>query len=364
MPHRQDGVVNKLVLAGLVVGASACGSGAAAPPAGGGRGPQGPAPVEVVVAWADTVVDAVVATGQVEAMQHIELRPDVEGRIVEILVREGGPVAEGAPLFRIDDSELRAQVARAEANRDLARQGVERTRALAAERAVSPAELERTEATFRSTQAELDLLSLRLERTIVRAPFAGVAGQRLVSLGDFVNSSSRLVVLQTVNPQRASFQVPERFAERLALGQTVVFRVAALPGREFSGVVDFVDPVVQLPGRTITIKARVANPRRELSAGMFIEARLVIATRPDATVLPEDAIQPLQGSNLVWLVADGRVTQREVELGVRTPGFVEVIGVAPGEQVVVSGGERLTVGGEVRATVVERRPASGREPQP
>jgi len=158
--------------------------------------------------------------------------------------------------------------------------------------------------------------------------------------------------------------VPERFAERLELGQTVVFRVAALPGREFSGVVDFVDPVVQLPGRTITIKARVANPRRELSAGMFIEARLVIATRPDATVLPEDAIQPLQGSNLVWLVADGRVTQREVELGVRTPGFVEVIGVAPGEQVVVSGGERLTIGGEVRATVVERRPASGREPRP
>jgi membrane fusion protein (multidrug efflux system) len=358
------GFVNKLYLVGLLVGSAACGSGDATPAAGGGRGPEGPASVEVVVAWADTVVDAVVATGQIEALQHIELRPDVDGRIVEILVQEGGPVAAGAPLFRIDDSELRAQVARSEANRDLARQAVDRARAMAAERAVSPAELERTEATFRSAQAELDLLALRLERTLVRAPFGGVAGQRLVSLGDYVTSASRLVVLQTVNPQRASFQVPERYAEQLALGQTVVFRVAALPGREFSGVVDFVDPVVQLPGRTITIKARVANPRRELSAGMFIEARLVIATRPDATVLPEDAIQPLQGSNMVWLVADGRVTQREVELGVRTPGFVEVRGVQPGEQVVVSGGERLRIGGEVRATVVERRPTSGREPQP
>jgi len=316
----------------------------------------------VVVAWADTVVDAITATGQVEAVQSIELRPEVDGRIVEIMVREGGAVAEGAGLFRIDDKELQAQVARAEATRDLARQAAERTRQLAAERASTTAEMERTEASLRSAQADLDLLSLRLERTVVRAPFAGVAGQRLVSLGDYVNSNSRLVVLQTVDPQRASFQVPERFAEQLALNQVVDFRVAALPGREFRGVVDFIDPVVQLPGRTITIKARVANPRRELSAGMFIEARLVIATRPDAIVVPEDAIQPLQGTNAVWIVADGTVTRREVELGVRTPGFVEVRGVAAGEQVVVSGGERLQNGAAVIATVVERRQVSGREP--
>lgn len=344
---------------------AACGSGSAAPAAaggGGGRGPQGPAAVEVVVAWTDTVVDAVTATGQVEAMQSIELRPEVDGRIVEILVREGGPVAEGAALFRIDDKELQAQVARAEATRDLARQAAERTRLLAAERASTTAEMERTEASLRSAQADLDLLALRLERTLVRAPFAGVAGQRLVSLGDYVNSSSRLVVLQTVDPQRASFQVPERFADRLALNQAVEFLVAALPGREFRGVVDFVDPVVQLPGRTITIKARVPNPRRELSAGMFIEARLVIATRPDAVVVPEDAIQPLQGTNAVWIVADGKVTRREVELGVRTPGFVEVRGVAAGEQVVVSGGERLQNGAAVVTTMVERRQVSGREP--
>ncbi|MDZ4674182.1 MAG: efflux RND transporter periplasmic adaptor subunit [Gemmatimonadota bacterium] len=356
--------MRQIGMVGACLALAACGNGAATPAAGGagGRGPQGPVPVEVVVAWADTVVDAVAATGQVEAMQSIELRPEVDGRIVEILVREGGPVAQGAALFRIDDQELKAQVARAEATRDLARQGAERTRSLAAERASTTAELERTEASLRSAQADLDLLSLRLARTVVRAPFTGVAGQRLVSLGDYVNSSSRMVVLQTVDPQRASFQVAERFAEQLALGQIVDFRVAALPGREFRGVVDFVDPVVQLPGRTITIKARVANPRRELSAGMFIEARLVVATRPDATVVPEDAIQPLQGTNAVWIVADGKVTRREIELGVRTPGFVEVRGVQPGEQVVVSGGERLQNGGAVVVTVVERRQVSGREP--
>src|ERR1041385_2907168 len=105
---------------------------------------------------------------------------------------------------------------------------------------------------MRSTQAALDLLQLRLDRTVVRAPFSGVTGQRLVSLGDYVNNSTRLITLQTVNPQRASFQVPERYADQLRVGQKVLFRVAALPGRDFTGTVDFVDPLVQLPGRTIT----------------------------------------------------------------------------------------------------------------
>ena len=148
---------------------------------------------------------------------------------------------------------------------------------------------------MRSTQASLDLLQLRLDRTIVRAPFAGVAGQRLASLGDYVNNSTRLITLQTVNPQRAAFQVPERYADQLKVGQKVLFRVAALAGRDFSGQVDFVDPRVQLPGRTITVKALAPNPKRELQSGMFIEARLETAVRPSATVIPEDAVSPCRG---------------------------------------------------------------------
>ena len=128
----------------------------------------------------------------------------------------------------------------------------------------------------------------------------------------------------------------------------MTFRVAALPGREFTGVVDFVDPVVQLPGRTITVKAVVPNPKRELQAGMFIDARLATAVRPNAVVVPEDAVLPLQGSNFVWVVKDGKATRRQVVLGVRTPGFVETkSGVEAGEQVVVGGQERLSEGAPV-----------------
>jgi membrane fusion protein (multidrug efflux system) len=323
--------------------------------AGGARGGPPAMPVEVALARTDTVVDAILATGQVEALQSIELRPDIEGRISEILVREGALVTRGAPLFKVDDAELKAQVARAEADRDLARQSLTRTRELLGQKASSQAELERAEATARSSEAQLDLLKVRLARTLVRAPFTGVVGQRFVSLGDYVTSDTRLVSLQTVSPQRASFQVPERYAVELKVGQQVTFRVAALRGKEFTGRVDFVDPVVQLPGRTITVKAVVPNPRRELQSGMFIEARLATAVRPSAVVIPEDAVIALQGSTFVWIIEQGKATRRQVDLGVRTPGFVEArTGVDSADQVVVGGQERLGEGAPVTAKVVER----------
>jgi membrane fusion protein (multidrug efflux system) len=338
--------------------AAACSDAKGGPGGGPGGGGPPPMPVEVAVAIRDTVVDAIQATGQIEAVQAIELRPEVEGRITHIFVRDGQEVSRGTALFKVDDAELQAQVARAEADRQLARQALERTRQLIAENASSAADLERAQATASSADAAYDLLKTRLDRTVVRAPFAGVAGRRLVSLGTFVNGQTPLIALQTVNPQYAVFQVPERYAERLERGQLVSFQVAALPGRNFSGEVVFVNPVVELPSRTILIKATVPNPQRQLAAGMFIEARLATEIRPAAVIVPEDAVLPLQGANYVWVVQDSnKVDRREVTLGVRTAGWVEVQGggVEAGDQVVVGGIERLFPGATVMAQVVERR---------
>ncbi len=363
--------MKRLTLMLLAAVAGACGGSTAAPPAGGagggarGGGRGGPVPVEVVQVQADTVVDAITATGQIEPLQSIQLRPEVDGRLVEILVREGAEVAKGRPLFRVDDGELKAQVARAQADRDLAQQALTRTRALLADKAAAPADVERAEAQMRSTQAGLDLLELRLDRTVVRAPFSGVTGQRLASLGDYLNNSTRLITLQTFNPQRAVFQVPERYAERLKLGQKVLFRVAALSGRDFEGTVDFVDPLVQLPSRTITIKALVSNSTRELQAGMFIEARLETATRPTALVIPEEAVSPFAGAMFVWVIKGTKAERREVSLGVRTPGSVEITsGLLLGELVVIGGTDRLQPGAEVRPTEGGRVPSGGPATQP
>ena len=343
----------------LVLLTAACNKVKPASAGGGGDAGGGmpPMPAEVAVALRDTVVDAIQATGQIVAVQSTDLSPEVQGRITGILVREGQMVAAGTPLFKVDDAELKAQVAQAQAERDVAKQALERTKQLITQNAASQADLETADANARSKEASYELLRVRLERTVVRAPFAGIVGGRRVSVGDYVTPQTPLIPLRTVNPQHAVFQVPERYAEQLRRGQLVSFQVAALPGKNFSGEVVFVDPVVELPGRTILIKATVPNPERQLQAGMFIEARLATDIRPNAVVVPEDAILPLEGSTFVWVVKDGKADRRAVTIGVRTAGWVEIRGgsVEPGDQVVVGGLERLFPGANVMAQVVERR---------
>lgn len=350
-----------LLIGVLVAG---CGEGEGdqtGPSRGGGGGFTGfTMPVEVAVAVRDTVVDAIYATGEIEAIQSIELRPEVEGRLTEILVREGATVSAGTPLFRIDDAKTKADVARLTAERDLAVQALERTRELFAKEASSKSEMELAEANFRSAEARLELEQVRLNRTIVRAPFSGIVGERFVSLGDYLTTSTPLTTLQTFDPQRAAFEVPERYARRVSVGQSVTFTVAATSDT-YTGDVDFVNPVVQLPGRTIEVKALVPNQNRELIPGMFIDVRLATEVRADAIVVPEDAILPLQGADYVWVVAADTASRKEVQLGVRVPGFVEITsGVEAGSQVVVGGLERLREGAAVAPTVVERgRPGRG-----
>ncbi len=348
-------VTRGLVFGLAVVAAWGCGDGQAEDGGFGGGGFA--APVEVARAQVDTVIDAIQTTGQIEAVQSIILRPDIDGRITGILFREGRYVRAGAPLFKVDDAELVAQVARAEAERDLSRQALERTRTLIAQNAASQADLEQAEATARSSEAQYELLKVRLDRTVVRAPFGGVAGSRQVSLGDYVTSSTGLVTLQTVHPQRAVFQVPERYASELALGQEVAFRVAAISGRDFRGTVEFVDPIVTLPSRTILVKARVPNREGDLQPGMFIEVRLATDVRPAATIVPEEAIVPLEAGPVIWVIDDSsKAERRAVELGVRIPGFVEIrSGVAAGEQVVVGGQVRLQPGMAVTPIPVDRQ---------
>ena len=348
---------HRLSVALIVLAATAAGCKKAQSGGANARGPAGmpPMPVEVSPAIKDTVVDAVAATGQIEPLQSIEVHPEATGRITDILVNEGQEVAKGTPLFKVDDAELKAQVDQADAERELARQALERTKSLIAQNASSAADLEQAQARSKAADASYELLKTRLDRTLVRAPFSGVAGRRLVSIGTYVTPQSSLITLQSVNPQQATFQVPERYADRLRRGQLVSFQVAALPGKNFSGEVVFVDPVVEIPGRTILIKARVPNPEHQLQAGMFLEARLATDIRPNAVVVPEDALLPVQGATFVWVVKDAKADRRQVTVGVRTAGWAEIkSGVAAGEQVVVGGLERLFPGANVMAQVVDR----------
>jgi membrane fusion protein (multidrug efflux system) len=349
--HRRPlvwGIGAVAVIAAVLAFRSFGGSGAGAEGSAGAGGPPGgmpPMPVDVDTARRGRVTDNVRATGRIEAVNAIELRPDEQGRITAILFREGQYVERGTPLVHIDDEMLKAQAARAEAERDLAKQKLSRAERLRTDNANAPADYEDAAAGARAAEATLAALQLQIQRSTVRAPFSGVVGQRYVSLGDYVTTSSRLLALQTTDPQRAVIEIPERHASDLRIGQSVEFTVAAKPGRTFRAIVDFVDPTVQAEGRTILVKGRAPNPGGVLKAGMFIEARLATGVRAGAIVVPEDAIQPLRTANVLWAVVDGKAARRTVILGARTAGMVEVLsGVNAGEMVVVGGLERMNEG--------------------
>lgn len=328
-----------------VVSKDKAGEGGAEAATAGGPPQMPPMPVDVDTAKSQSVVDAVRATGRIEAVQFIELRPDEQGRITRLMFGEGQYVKAGTPLVAIDDALLRAQATRAQAERDLANQQLERVKKLRADNAASPADLERAEAGARSAQAALDVLNLQIERSIVRAPFSGLIGQRFVSMGDYVTNATKLLTLQTTDPQRAVIEVLERYATQLRPGQTVDFTVAAAPNRVFSARVEFIDAVVQEAGRSIVVKAVAPNPGGVLKPGMFVEARLATETRGNAVVVPEDAVQPLRTANIVWAVVDGKASRRVVQLGTRSQGSVEVLsGLQAGELVVVGGLERMGEG--------------------
>ncbi|MGH7468198.1 MAG: efflux RND transporter periplasmic adaptor subunit [Longimicrobiales bacterium] len=355
------GAVALLTIIALVFGARRMGwLGGQAPASAAAAGPPGgmpPMPVDVDSARRQPIVDAVRATGRIEAVQAVELRPDEQGRVTLLQFHEGQSVEAGTPLVKIDDAMLRAQAERAAADRDLTKQQLERVRRLRSENASSPADLERAEAAARSADAAVALLALQIERTNVRAPFGGVVGQRFVSVGDYVTNGTRLLTLQTVDPQRAVIEVPERHAVQLRPGQTVQFTVAAQPERVFSALVEFIDPVVQSTSRTILVKASAPNGSRVLRPGMFIEARLATGTRNNAIVVPEDAVQPLRTANVVWAIADKKASRRVVQLGVRAQGMVEVLsGIEAGELVVVGGLERMAEGMAVEPRMRAKSP--------
>ena len=176
--------------------------------------------------------------------------------------------------------------------------------------------------------------------------------------------------MQTTNPQRAVIEVPERHAGSLRVGQSIEFTIAAYPGRTFKAQVEFIDPQIKADGRAIVVKASAPNPDNVLKAGMFIEAKLATATRPNALTVREDAIQPLRTTNVVWAVVDGKASRRIVQLGSRSAGVVEILsGVNAGEQVVVGGLERMNEGMPVapkpvsgEGATMQPSPGGGRGP--
>ena len=301
--------------------------------------------VETVQAQTGTVTREITAVGTLRSNESVMVKPEIAGRIASIHFTEGEAVRQGARLVTLDDSVFKAELAQAEARLDLGRRNNARALELFERRVATARTRDEAVATLRTGEAEVALARARLEKTRINAPFSGVLGLRRVSVGDYVNPGQDIVNLEDIDPIKVDFRVPESALRLLREGQRIEVQVDAFPGQAFQGEVYAIDPQVDVQGRSVLARARLPNPERKLKPGLFARVALIVEQRENATIIPEQAIVPLEGRSAVFRVVDGMARLTEIETGQRRGGQVEVLsGLRPGETVVTAGQIKLRDG--------------------
>lgn len=337
----------------LLLGLSACDGGAPkAPPTGPGGGRDVPAgaraggsvSVIAVPVSARDFTDKFTAIGTARASESIEVTSRISSVVSRINFRESEHVATGQLLVELDNKEIRADLALAEAALAQSRSQYERSRQLADTRIISQSQLEELEARMKMNEAQLQAAKARLDNSFVRAPFAGTVGLRRVSLGDLVGPGTVITTLDDASTIRLEFSVPEGFLSELRPGLPIRAESAVYPGHTFTGSITSIDSRVDPVTRAVMVIASIPNPERLLKPGMFLTV-ILERSRRQVLMVPEEAISPRQGRQYVYVVVDGRAVEREVEIGARSPGLAEIrSGVVAGELIVTEGIQRLRDG--------------------
>jgi membrane fusion protein, multidrug efflux system len=428
-------------------------------------GPAGARPLGVEVAQVKKLAlrDDAEAVGSLRSSQNVMLRPEVAGRVLSLGFADGARVRAGQVLVQMDDTLQRAEVQQALAQMSIAKANHKRNQELVAQNFVSQRSLEESSAALQVADAQLGLSCARLERMRLIAPFNGVVGIRNVNVGDYVKDGADLINLENIGSLYVDYRLPERYQTKVVPGQTIEVKLDAFSGRLFKAKVEAVDPLIDANGRSIGVRAVLANTAGELMAassnkgpnvpmqaasaatpaasaamasafsaskstapvaaipsanrgavlpspqslgcptntfdrtrtsaggeqngplrpGMFARVTAVFAVKPNALVVPEEAIVPQGGkqfvikavepSSLPAAAASGAasapalppdtklVSQRvEVKLGIRRGGQVEITeGLAEGDTVVVAGQQRLQKDGSpLRVVELGRGPAN------
>ncbi|MGQ0430263.1 MAG: efflux RND transporter periplasmic adaptor subunit [Gammaproteobacteria bacterium] len=308
-----------------------------------GAGPESVAVVTAAVVEKPVAVE-VEALGTARANEAVEVTSKAANMVVALRFEEGQLVRRGQLLVELDGAQARADLAAAAAALAESRSAYARSKDLFAQQALSQAQLETIEATQLANEARVAAAQARLADTQIRAPFDGRIGLRRVSVGALVSPGTVITTLDDTRTMKVDFDVPEVFLAVLNPGLVVAARSAAFPDQAFSGEVESVDSRVDPVTRSIKVRARLPNPDGHLRPGMFLTVRVSREPLP-GLIVPEQALVPERGKVYVFVLADGRIARREITIGRRTPGEVEVLqGAAAGERVVTEGTQKVRDG--------------------
>ena len=332
-----------------------------------------PEAVTTVVAeqaeWSNTL-DAV---GSVAPVQGVTLSADLPGVVARIAFDSGARVEEGQVLVALDTRQERAQLASAEARRDLARLSLDRARALLEQKAIAQSEFDQASAQFKQAEATVGEVQASIDRKTIRAPFTGLTGIRQVNLGEYVHSGDPIVPLQALDAVYVNFSVPQQNLGALRVGAYVYATIDDGKESVFHGRIGAIDPVVSDATRNVQVQATFPNPNGELRPGMYATVRVVVGQGEPTVALPSSAINYAPYGNSVFVLEDMKgpdgkpyrgVRQQFVKLGRSQGDQVAILtGVKPGEEVATSGVFKLRPGAAVKVNNTVQ-PSNSPTPKP
>jgi membrane fusion protein (multidrug efflux system) len=295
--------------------------------------------VEATKVALQALPQAITAVGSLRSDESVTIRPEVAGRISAILFTEGQHVGKGMTLIRLDPAINAAEVQQARANLKLAQSKYDRAVELSQRNFISGQAKDEAENNLRVAEAAVALVEARLAKTEIKAPFSGMIGLRVVSVGDYVKEGADVVNLESIDPLKVDFRVPEIYMRQVQVGQTLTVTLDALPGKAFEGKVFAVNPLIDAAGRVVVIRAVVRNPDTSLRPGMFARVKLITRDEKEALVIPEQAIVPQGDEQYVYRIVDGKVARVKVEIGQRRDGKVEIVKGLEANDVVVTAGQ-------------------------
>jgi membrane fusion protein (multidrug efflux system) len=385
----------------LLVATIAAGCGTATGESTSAAGVAAAVTVTAVAATEQPIARFLKVSGTLAAEESADVAAEIQGRVIATPVERGTRVAEGADLIRIAPAEAEAQAAEAEANAAqlegrlgltggteldiervpevanakatlaLAQGDFDRARMLFEKKLLSQAEFDQRSAQAEVTRRQYDiarnsavqqyqaLLAARarvslarkaLADTVVKAPFTGVVGERLVSVGDYVTRGTKVASVMRTNPLRVELTVPQQLSADVAVGRAVSLEVDSVPGKRFAGQVRYVSPALQTDSRTLIVEAVVPNQDGSLRPGSFATAQIEQASSSPAVLVPAGAVRTVAGTSRVYAIAGERAEERIVTVGQQVGDLIEITsGLKAGERVATSNVAQLADGVRVAA---------------
>jgi membrane fusion protein (multidrug efflux system) len=298
-------------------------------------------PVVTAAVRVGPIVETYGAIGTASANEAVVITSKVTGLVHSIDFKEGQTVSAGRVLVELDDRELKANLLAAQADVRNARQSYDRTAKLAKSQNAPQARVDELQAALDSAMARAEATKARLADMTIVAPFSGKLGLRRISVGTLIQMGTVITTLDDTSIIKADFSVPETLLAAIAPGQIVEARSDAFPDRNFTGTVRTIDSRVDPATRAVDVRTEIPNPDGTLKPGMLLTLQLTLARREAAILIPEEALVPQGEKQYVFAVEDGHARRREVEIGTRMKGTVEIRSGIGADAVVLIGGTQL-----------------------